>query len=92
VKNLAFQELDYSETFAGIWACASLLHCPKAEMSAVMQRMTEALKPICCSKRLHPITPGVLAIRLSQLKGKMSLATTSIYCEPFENWGLAIMS
>jgi SAM-dependent methyltransferase len=45
VKNLSFQELDYMEEFFGIWACASLLHCPKAEMSTVMQRMNMALKP-----------------------------------------------
>jgi SAM-dependent methyltransferase len=44
VKNLSFNDLDYSETFAGIWACASLLHCPKAEMQVVLQRMTQALK------------------------------------------------
>ena len=29
VENLSFQELDYLEEFDGIWACASLLHCPK---------------------------------------------------------------
>lgn len=45
VENRSFQELDYSETFDGIWACASLLHCPKSEMHAVIQRMTKALKP-----------------------------------------------
>lgn len=45
VKNLLFQELDYLETFEGIWACASLLHCPKSEMGGVMQRMIRALKP-----------------------------------------------
>lgn len=45
VKNLTFQELDYSETFDGIWACASLLHCPKLEICVVIQRMTKALKP-----------------------------------------------
>ncbi len=45
VENRSFQELDYSETFDGIWACASLLHCPKSDMHAVIQRMTKALKP-----------------------------------------------
>lgn len=44
VENLSFQELDYLETFDGIWACASLLHCPKSEMGGVMQRMIKALK------------------------------------------------
>ena len=45
VRNLSFHELDYIETFIGIWACASLLHSPKVEMSTVMQKMTLALKP-----------------------------------------------
>lgn len=45
VEVLSFQKLDYSNAFDGIWACASLLHCPKSEMGAVMQRMTKALKP-----------------------------------------------
>lgn len=45
VENRSFQELDYVETFEGIWACASLLHCPKAEINAVMNKITQALKP-----------------------------------------------
>ncbi|WAR43558.1 class I SAM-dependent methyltransferase [Methylomonas rapida] len=45
VENLSFQEIDYLEAFDGIWACASLLHCPKSAMGGVMQRMTKALKP-----------------------------------------------
>lgn len=44
VEHLSFQELDYLEIFEGIWACACLLHCPKSEMGAVIQRMTKALK------------------------------------------------
>lgn len=45
VENRSFQELDYSERFDGIWACASLLHCPKSEMGCVMRRIIKALKP-----------------------------------------------
>jgi len=45
VENLSFQELDYSEVFDGVWACASLLHCPKAEMDSVINKITQALKP-----------------------------------------------
>jgi SAM-dependent methyltransferase len=45
VEVLSFQELDYSETFDGVWACASLLHCPKSEMDSVMHRISRALKP-----------------------------------------------
>ncbi|MBE0436659.1 MAG: class I SAM-dependent methyltransferase [Methylomicrobium sp.] len=44
VDVLAFQELDYFEAFDGIWACASLLHCPKSEMDSVIRRMARALK------------------------------------------------
>lgn len=44
VEILSFHELDYSNTFDGIWACASLLHCPKAEMNVVVHKMKEALK------------------------------------------------
>ncbi len=45
VDVLDFQELEYFETFDGIWACASLLHCPKAEMDSVILKITKALKP-----------------------------------------------
>lgn len=44
VENITFQELDYLKTFDGIWACASLLHCPKSKIGAVIQKMTKALK------------------------------------------------
>lgn len=44
VEILSFQELDCSNAFDGIWACASLLHCPKSGMNTVMERMTKALK------------------------------------------------
>lgn len=43
--NQSFRELDYSELFDGVWACASLLHCPKSDMDAVLQRITQVLKP-----------------------------------------------
>jgi SAM-dependent methyltransferase len=33
------------ERFDGIWACASLLHLPKAELPAVLARLAGALKP-----------------------------------------------
>lgn len=41
---LAFQEMEFREEFNGIWACASLLHIPKAEMKDVMTRFVRALK------------------------------------------------
>ena len=42
---LTFDALDYEEQFDGIWACASLLHVPKAEMAAVLDRVSRALRP-----------------------------------------------
>lgn len=45
VRCMRFQEIDYHEEFDGAWACASLLHVPKAEMPDVIGRISEALKP-----------------------------------------------
>lgn len=45
VLLMTFQEMDFSEDFDGVWACASLLHVPRREMSEVMDRLTRALKP-----------------------------------------------
>lgn len=41
----SFNELDYLQIFDGIWACASLLHCPKLEMDSILKKITCALKP-----------------------------------------------
>jgi SAM-dependent methyltransferase len=40
-----FQEIDWQETFDGIWACASLLHVPLAELPEVFGRLSRALRP-----------------------------------------------
>jgi SAM-dependent methyltransferase len=45
VRVLRFQEMDYTEAFDGIWACASLLHVPLAELPTVFERFIAALKP-----------------------------------------------
>jgi 2-polyprenyl-3-methyl-5-hydroxy-6-metoxy-1,4-benzoquinol methylase len=39
------EALAADERFDGIWACASLLHLPKAELPAVLARLAGALKP-----------------------------------------------
>lgn len=44
VRLLRFQEMDYIEEFEGIWACASLLHVPLAELPTVFERFIKALK------------------------------------------------
>ena len=45
VKPMLFQELDAVSYYDGIWACASILHLPKAELQDVMQKIAAALKP-----------------------------------------------
>jgi len=44
VRNILFQELDEQEKYDGIWACASILHLPKEELSVVLDKMIAALK------------------------------------------------
>jgi protein-L-isoaspartate O-methyltransferase/DNA-binding transcriptional regulator YiaG len=39
------QELEETEAFDGIWACASLLHVPASETTEVLARLARALKP-----------------------------------------------
>lgn len=41
---LRFEELEFSNKFDGIWACASLLHVPYGEISGVLKRLWNALK------------------------------------------------
>jgi SAM-dependent methyltransferase len=45
VQCLRFQEIAWRDAFDGIWACASLLHVPAAELPDAMQRLCRALKP-----------------------------------------------
>ena len=45
VQLATFQTLAYEEAFDGIWACASLLHVPRAEMADVLSRLQRALRP-----------------------------------------------
>jgi mutator protein MutT len=40
-----FQELSYKNLFDGVWASASLLHCPRAQILEVLKRVAMALKP-----------------------------------------------
>jgi len=45
VLQLTFQELELTAAFDGIWASASLLHVPRAEMPDVLHRLARALRP-----------------------------------------------
>lgn len=44
-RVLRFQELEDEEEYEGIWACASLLHVPEAELPDAIARLVRALKP-----------------------------------------------
>ena len=44
VRHMLFQELDAEAYYDGIWACASILHLPKEELSDVLRRIAAALK------------------------------------------------
>ena len=44
VRKMLFQELDAYEKYDGIWACASILHLPKAELAEVITKIEVALK------------------------------------------------
>ncbi|MTV47712.1 methyltransferase domain-containing protein [Heliobacillus mobilis] len=45
VKLIRFDEIEFEEEFDGIWACASLLHVPRQELSTVLLKLAMALKP-----------------------------------------------
>lgn len=44
VKVMRFDELDAENAYEGIWACASILHCPWQELRDVFGRMMKSLK------------------------------------------------
>ncbi|HLI65730.1 MAG TPA: class I SAM-dependent methyltransferase [Caulobacteraceae bacterium] len=45
VRQMTFEDVDWDTAFDGVWASASLLHVPRAELPAVMQRLVRALTP-----------------------------------------------
>ncbi len=45
VRKMDFSELDECGKYDGIWACASILHLPKDELKAVLEKMLRAAKP-----------------------------------------------
>ncbi len=44
VKRMLFEELDETEKYDGIWACASILHLSKDELKSVFIKMIQALR------------------------------------------------
>jgi len=45
VIHLSFAEMAWDAVFDGVWACASLLHLPTAELPDAVSRVRHALKP-----------------------------------------------
>ncbi|GAB6137996.1 class I SAM-dependent methyltransferase [Halanaerobaculum tunisiense] len=43
VLHMSFQDMEFEEEFAGIWACASLLHVSREEIEEVFRKLTRAL-------------------------------------------------
>ena len=44
VRCLMFEELDYSNAFDGVWACASLLHVEKEKMQHMLNLVAQSMK------------------------------------------------
>ena len=44
VQKMLFHELNETERYDGIWACASILHVPGASLPGILERMSKALK------------------------------------------------
>lgn len=42
--QMTFAEMQFDKVFDGIWACASLLHVPKKELSGILTKTAKALK------------------------------------------------
>lgn len=45
VAHRTFTEINETASYDGIWACASLLHIPEADLVSSFQRLWNALKP-----------------------------------------------
>jgi SAM-dependent methyltransferase len=45
VEVMTFDQIAWREAFDGVWACASLLHVPRAELPAAVTRLRDALVP-----------------------------------------------
>lgn len=43
IRKKSFYDINEIDQYAGIWACASLLHCERALLPAVIQKLVDAL-------------------------------------------------
>jgi SAM-dependent methyltransferase len=64
-----FQQVDEKEAFDGIWASASLLHVPRAELVSVLRRLARALRP-----------GGIMYITLKYGEGEAVTADGRFFC------------
>ena len=44
IQNMLFEELEATDKYDGIWACASILHIAKSKLPDILQRMAKATK------------------------------------------------
>ena len=45
IQVMTFDQIAWRETFDGVWACASLLHIPRADLPAAVVRLRDAMVP-----------------------------------------------
>jgi len=45
IQVMTFDQIDWQGAFEGVWACASLLHVPRAELASAVRRLRDALTP-----------------------------------------------
>jgi SAM-dependent methyltransferase len=45
VRVMSFHELDDTQCYDGVWACACLLHAPRDELTSDLERIHRALRP-----------------------------------------------
>ncbi len=44
VQHMLFEDISWQETFDGVWASASLLHCTDADLPIILQKIANSLK------------------------------------------------
>ena len=45
VMNITFEQINFTDEFDGIWACASLLHVPSSEIKYILKKIIRSAKP-----------------------------------------------
>jgi SAM-dependent methyltransferase len=69
-RLLPFQSVEYRDEFDGIWANASLVHVPRAEIEDVVARLVRALRP-----------GGVLHVSVKVGDGERIAADGRFFCD-----------